>query len=76
MALLNKDRFNSAKEMEAAFLADPCMHQTWCLAAWCFVEYTDDRLEYLRRLSRAGLATCALNKEIGRLERQARKEAK
>ena len=76
MALLNKDRFNSAKEMEAAFLSDPCMHQTWCLAAWCFVEYTDDRLEYLRRLSRAGLATCALNKEIDRLEKKARKEAK
>ena len=76
MGTLNMHRFGSAKEMLDAFEADPCMHQTWCLAAWCFVEYTEDRLEYLRRLSRAGLATCALNKEIGRLERQARKEAK
>lgn len=71
--MLNKDRFASAKEMESAFLADPCIHKTWCFAVWCFVEWTEDRVEYLRRLSREHMWTCALSKEIARLDKTAKK---
>lgn len=72
--MLNKDRFTNGRDMVAAFEADPCMHQTWALAYWLFCEFHEDRLAYLRELDRGhGISTCALAKEIKRLERLAEK---
>ena len=75
--MLNKDRFSNDNDMVDAFNLDPCPHHAWCLARWCFAEYSEDTLTYYRELDRLHLGTCALTKAIKRLEKaSARKEAR
>lgn len=75
--MINRDRFADPRAMYEAFEADPCMHQTWCFPHWLFCEFSEDRLTYLKNLaSHGGIGTCALVKEIRRLERLAAKEVK
>lgn len=71
-----KDIFANADDA-FRFWTDECvMHQAWAFAKWLYCENHEDRLEQLREYECVGIGVGETAREIKRLEKAAKKEAK
>lgn len=70
------DVYDTAEDAYAVWENECVMHQVWAFAKWLYCTHFDDRLEQLREYERVGIGIGDTAKEIKRLEKAAKKEAK
>lgn len=76
MNMKKKDIYENAEDAYKAWTDEVVMHQTWAFVRWFYCNHYEDRLEQLREYERVGIGIGDTAKEIKRLEKAAKKEAK